>query len=106
MVMVIFRSRLREPIAAGYAERAARLLDLARETPGFVSLRRYEGREGERLALVEFESHAALAAWRKHPEHREAQRLGRERYYDWYDVTVCEQVRGYSFDGERRTERA
>lgn len=36
MVMVIFRSRLREPIAAGYAERAARLLDLARETPGFV----------------------------------------------------------------------
>lgn len=106
MVLVVFRSRLREPVDPEYGELFGRLMELAREMPGFVSLRRYGAEDGERLALVEFESLEALDGWRRHPEHAEAQRLGREKFYEWYDLTVCETVRAYSFDGERRTERA
>jgi heme-degrading monooxygenase HmoA len=36
-------------------------------------------------------------AWRAHPEHREAQRLGRERWFTEYRITVCDTVRDYSF---------
>lgn len=34
--------------------------------------------------------------WREHPEHREAQRLGRERWFREYRITVCDAVRDYS----------
>jgi hypothetical protein len=40
--------------------------------------------DGDGLAVVEFESHETAAAWRAHPEHREAQRLGRERWFAEY----------------------
>jgi heme-degrading monooxygenase HmoA len=46
---------------------------------------------------VEFESHETAAAWRAHPEHREVQRLGRERWFSEYRITVCDAVRDYSF---------
>ena len=36
-------------------------------------------------SLVEFESPEHLRAWREHPEHREAQRIGRERFYEEYE---------------------
>jgi len=53
--------------------------------------------EKEDVAVVEFESHETMAAWRAHPEHREAQRLGRERWFTEYRITVCDTVRDYSF---------
>jgi heme-degrading monooxygenase HmoA len=46
---------------------------------------------------TEFESHETAAAWRAHPEHREAQRLGRERWFTEYRITVCDVARDYSF---------
>jgi heme-degrading monooxygenase HmoA len=65
--------------------------------PGYVSYRQYTSPDGEDVALVEFESHETAAAWREHPEHRDAQRLGRERWFAEYRITVCESVRDYSF---------
>jgi heme-degrading monooxygenase HmoA len=103
VVTVIFRSRLREENEAEYAELAPRMLELARSMPGFVSFERFTADDGERLALIAFESLEDVAAWREHPEHRAAQQLGRERFYSEYNITVAEQVRAYSFDGERRT---
>lgn len=47
--------------------------------PGFVSYSSSTSADGEDVAVIEFESHETVAAWREHPEHREAQRLGRER---------------------------
>lgn len=102
MVSVIFRSRLRRESEAEYAEWAPRMLDLAKTMPGFVSFKRFTADDGERLALIAFESLEDVTAWREHPEHRAAQRLGRERFYSEYTITVAEQVRSYSFDRERR----
>ncbi len=105
MVTVIFRSRLRDPDDPEYAELAPRMLELARSMPGFVSFERFTADDGERLSLIAFETLEDVRRWREHPEHREAQRLGRERFYAEYEITVTEQVRSYSFDGERRTEQ-
>jgi heme-degrading monooxygenase HmoA len=104
VVTVIFRSRLRDEGKAEYAELAPRMLELARTMPGFVSFERFTADDGERLALIAFESLDDVNRWRQHPDHREAQRLGRERFYSEYKITVAEQVRSYSFDGKHRTE--
>jgi heme-degrading monooxygenase HmoA len=104
VVTVIFRSRLRDEGKAEYAELAPRMLELARTMPGFVSFERFTADDGERLALIAFESLEDVKRWRQHPDHREAQRLGRERFFSEFSLTVAEQVRSYSFDGKRRTE--
>jgi heme-degrading monooxygenase HmoA len=31
----------------------------------------------------------AHRAWRDHPEHLDAQRLGRQRFYDTFAIQVC-----------------
>lgn len=97
MVVVVFRARLKPGIGKDYQETGARMLALAEKMPGFVSYREYASGDGEELAVVEFESHETVAAWRAHPEHREAQRLGRERWYAEFRITVCDGVRDYSF---------
>jgi len=93
MVVVVFRSRLRQDAGPAYAETAERMLALARSMPGFVSFRHYEAGDGERCSVVEFESDAAVRAWREHPEHREAQRRGRDEWYAEYRLQTCEQLR-------------
>jgi heme-degrading monooxygenase HmoA len=100
MVTVIFRSRLRADAGPDYAATAARLLELARSMPGFVSFRHYEAPDGERLALIEFASEEALRAWREHPEHRAAQRRGREEWYAWFRLTTCQPLREIVFGEE------
>jgi heme-degrading monooxygenase HmoA len=93
MVMAIFRSRLRREDAAEFQELAARMLELARSMPGFISYQLYVSEDGERCSVIEFESREHLQAWREHPDHREAQRLGRERYYEAYSLHVGEPER-------------
>jgi heme-degrading monooxygenase HmoA len=99
MVVVVFRSRLRES-PAGYSEQAQRMLELARRMPGFISFKAFTSEDGERLTLHEWESLEHLRAWREHPEHRAAQKAGRERYYEEYQLQVLEPVRTARFTRE------
>ena len=97
MVVVVFRSRLKPGIEKEIEEADARMAGLAATMPGYVSYRQYVSADGEGIAIVEFESHETVAAWRAHPEHREAQRLGKERWFAEYRITVCDAVRDYSY---------
>jgi heme-degrading monooxygenase HmoA len=90
--IVLFRSRLREESRAAYEPVAERMEALARAMPGFVSIETFTAEDGERLSIVEFDSHEQMAAWREHPEHRIAQRRGREEFYAEYRLSVLERV--------------
>lgn len=65
--------------------------------PGFVSFDAYTDASGKRVSIIEFESEDTLRAWREHPEHLEAQELGRESFYAEYSLEVCEKRRGTHF---------
>jgi heme-degrading monooxygenase HmoA len=94
MFVVTFRSRLAPGHdATEYGARALRMRELVESIPGFRSFRAYTSDDGERLALIEFDSEEGLRAWREHPEHREAQRMGRRTYYTEYHLQVCELLR-------------
>jgi len=97
MILTIFRSRLRPEHENEYHERADSMESLARSMPGFVSFKTFYARDGERVSIVEFESAGAHEAWRKHPEHMEAQRLGREKFYSEFKIQVSENPREYSY---------
>ena len=97
MVVVVFRNRLRPDVEADYGPRADEILELARQTPGFVSFKAFTADDGERLALSEFESEEAVRVWGAHLEHRKAQQEGRDRYYAEYTLQICSVSRASSF---------
>jgi heme-degrading monooxygenase HmoA len=97
MYVTIFRSRLRPEHADEYARLATEIYDLAQAMPGFVSLKTFEAPDGERMSIVEFIDEATHTAWREHPRHREAQRLGREKFYSAFRIQVCREERAYGF---------
>lgn len=103
MIVVIFRSRLRDDAGPEYGPLAERMLALARSMPGFVSFRHYEAEDGERVSIVEFESEATLAAWRDHPEHLDAQKRGRKQFYAEYHIQVLTPVRANEFHAKLRS---
>lgn len=89
MVVIVFRSRLREGVEAEIAKVGMRMYELASEMPGFRSYKDFVAEDGENVSIVEFESMEAVDAWREHPEHREAQRRGREEFFSEYRIQVC-----------------
>ena len=106
MVVIVFRSRVRPGADLAEVERVGqRMVALGSAMPGFVSYREYAAADGESVTLVEFESHAQLAAWRDHPEHLDAQRAGRERFYSTYEMQICNVERAYGFALDREPQR-
>jgi glutathione S-transferase len=102
---VIFTSRRRQDASAatdGYAEMAARMEALARGQPGFRDMLTVRGSDGVGITVATFDSEAAAAAWKQHPQHLEAQRLGRERFYEWYRLEITEVTRSYGWDRRAR----
>lgn len=88
-VVTIFRSRLRAGAEPEYQPLARRMEAIARTMPGFVDFKTFSSADGERVSVVVFSDAGSHAAWRDHPEHREAQRAGRDRLYSSYHIAVC-----------------
>jgi heme-degrading monooxygenase HmoA len=97
VVITIFRSRLRPENEAEFHELAARMMRLAESMPGFISYKLYRSEDGERCSIVAFEFQEELLAWRNLPAHRDAQRIGLERFYHEYTLRVTEPIRESSF---------
>ena len=97
-IAVVFVSRRTADHDDEYGEMAQRMEDLVRDQPGFielVSVRDPVSRQG--ITVAYFEDEAAVAGWKAHAEHAEAQRRGIADFYESYDVTVAEVRRQYGF---------
>ncbi len=97
MIVTVFRSRLRPGIHEDYVSLAERMSAIAQTMPGYISHKGFSAEAGERVTVVQFESEAAMRAWRMHPEHRAAQQKGRDSFYEEYTVQVCEVLREARF---------
>ena len=101
MVITVFRSRAREDLDPKLfpeiGRRSARMLELARTMPGFISYKEYRAADGETVALIEFDTHDHVRAWGEHPEHREVQQWGRENVFREYRIEICDAARSIHF---------
>lgn len=89
---VIFTS-LRTEGDDGYGEMAERMVVLASQQPGFLGVE--SARESVGITVSYWQSLEAIAAWKANLEHREAQKLGRERWYSTFRVRICKVEREY-----------
>ncbi|WP_027853807.1 antibiotic biosynthesis monooxygenase family protein [Marinobacterium litorale] len=77
----------------GYREIAERMVALAASQPGFLGVE--SAREGLGITVSYWESLEDIANWKKHSEHREAQRIGHETWYSDFRVRVAKVEREY-----------
>jgi heme-degrading monooxygenase HmoA len=94
---VIFTSRRNEQPGDGYAETADRMFALAREQPGFLGFDTARA-DGLGITVCYFDSQEHIAAWKVQADHLEAQREGRARWYDAYELRVARVERAYGFE--------
>ena len=95
MVVVVFKITLRPDLPTEeYEATGTRMVELVSALPGFLGMD-YAATDGGELLVARFESHEALAAWREHPEHREAQQKGRDAFFSHYRIEVCDELRSY-----------
>lgn len=97
MVVILFRSRLTSQAGQDYQDLDAELEHLVLAQPGYLGHKGYQAADGERLTLVWFRDQESLRAWKMLPRHLEAQRRGRERWYEHYEMDVAEVVRSSHF---------
>lgn len=86
-VVVIFTSR-RTGGDQGYGAMSARMMELVKDQPGFLGVESARNAEGFGITVSYWKDLASIAAWKAHLEHREAMKLGRERWYEAYDIKV------------------
>ena len=94
---VIFTS-LRADTDPGYAQAAERMLELARQQPGFLGVESARGEEGLGITVSYWASEAAILAWKQHTEHREVREQGRASWYSAFHTRVCKVERAYAFN--------
>lgn len=93
---VIFTSKLRDSVE-GYGAAADRMVELAKNEPGFLGIESARGADGVGITVSYWDSLDAIAKWREHAEHKLVQARGRESFYERYDLRVSRVVRGVSF---------
>jgi len=89
---VIFSS-LRSDFDEGYADTAARMLDLAAQQPGFLGVESV--REELGITISYWSDLDSIRRWKSHAEHLAAQKMGREKWYSSYKTRIARVERDY-----------
>jgi heme-degrading monooxygenase HmoA len=93
---VIFSSLRREEHADdGYAETAARMVELVQQQPGFLGAESTRSDDGFGITVAYFQSEDAIANWRRQAEHAAARERGRNEWYRHFELRVAKVERAY-----------
>lgn len=86
---VIFSSKRTSVDDAGYEAMADKMLGLAARQPGYLGVESVRDPEGHGITVSYWESMDAIHAWRVDAAHREAQALGKTRWYENFTLRIC-----------------
>ena len=89
---VIFCSHQNQDLE-GYAETAARMLELAAMQPGYLGVESV--REDLGITISYWTDLESIKRWKAHAEHRVAQTMGREKWYSSYKTRIALVERDY-----------
>jgi heme-degrading monooxygenase HmoA len=98
---VIFTSK-RTPGDHGYAAMADAMTELALKQPGNLGAESARGADGLGITVSYWQDEASIKAWKAVASHLAAQKLGKERWYDHYELRVAKVERCYSGPEGRR----
>lgn len=89
---VIFTSHRTEG-DQGYAEMAAKMVELAAQQPGFLGIE--SAREDVGITVSYWADLESIKLWKAHAEHLKAQKLGHELWYSTFKTRISKVERDY-----------
>lgn len=92
---VIFTS-VKKEADEGYAEMGAKMEVLARQQPGFLGIE--SARDAIGITVSYWKDLESIKKWKQNLDHLEAQKQGRENWYEKYTVRIALVEREYSFN--------
>jgi len=93
---VIFTSRRTDGDEAAYGETADRMVELARQQPGFLGVESVRDAAGLGITVSYWRDEAAIAGWKRQVEHVAARERGRDAWYGHYELRVANVERAYA----------
>lgn len=102
-VAVVFTSLRAPPTPAtaaddeAYAAAADLMSALAAASDGYLGVESARGADGVGITVSYWRDEAAVLAWKRQEDHRDAQAKGRARWYVHYAVRVATVTRAYTF---------
>ncbi len=97
-VAVIFTNLRTGEDDAGYGQMAGRMVELAQAQDGFLGLESATGADGLTITNSYWRDEDAVLAWKRNVDHLAAQKLGREKWYQEFQLRVATVTRGYGFE--------
>ncbi|WP_417596606.1 antibiotic biosynthesis monooxygenase family protein [Oceanospirillum sp.] len=77
----------------GYGAMADRMVELAADQPGFLGVESV--RDGLGITVSYWKSLEAIKHWKQNAEHKQAQRLGHEKWYAAFKLRIAKVERDY-----------
>jgi heme-degrading monooxygenase HmoA len=97
---VIFSS-LRTPNDNGYGKMADRMVELAKEQPGYLGVESARGADGFGITVSYWQDEIAIRNWKAHAEHLIAQETGIRHWYEHYELRIAKVERAYGKQPQR-----
>jgi heme-degrading monooxygenase HmoA len=100
MIAVLFEADAVPEARERYLELAAELMPLLAQTPGFISIERFQSlaTPGKILSLSWWEDEGSVAGWKQNVMHLAAQKEGKQSIFSFYRIRVARVFRDYSSD--------
>ncbi len=92
---VIF-STVRTNVDNGYTKMAERMEYLAKQQEGFLGIETARNEVG--ITVSYWESLDAILKWKNNAEHTIARKLGKELWYEKYQLRICKVEREYGYE--------
>jgi heme-degrading monooxygenase HmoA len=92
---VIFTTILSED-PFGYEETANRMEALAKQQKGYLGIESARSTIG--ITVSYWQTLEAISVWKNNIEHTEVRNLGREKWYQKYQLRICKVERAYGFE--------
>ncbi len=77
----------------GYGEVADRMVSLAEQQPGFLGME--SAREDVGITVSYWQDLDSIKQWKQNVEHLDAQKMGREQWYETFKVRIAKVERDY-----------
>lgn len=92
---VIFTS-VRTDIEQGYAEMANLMVEIAKEQEGFLGVE--SARSDVGITVSYWKDLASIQNWKNNLDHLQAQKMGKQKWYESYKVRIALVEREYGFE--------
>ncbi|EAM8050406.1 antibiotic biosynthesis monooxygenase [Salmonella enterica] len=100
MIAVLFEADALPQTQERYLQLASELKPLLSDTPGFISIERFQSltTPGKVLSLSWWEDEESVAGWKRNVMHQAAQKEGKQSIFSFYRIRGASVFRDYSSD--------